>query len=58
MRLIILYHMSCLAYVENPSQFSNFFNDISLAGLEGLAQIKLESIKYLRFIRELISKAS
>jgi len=30
--------------MENPSELANFFNDISLCGLEGLAQKKLDDI--------------
>ena len=33
-----------LVLMENPSELANFFNDISLCGLEGLAQKKLGDI--------------
>jgi hypothetical protein len=36
--------MSYLVYVENPSGLPAYFNDISLAGLEGLAQQNVEDI--------------
>jgi hypothetical protein len=39
--------------MENPSRLPNFFNEISLAGLEGLARINLDDISSrLKFLEE------
>lgn len=42
-----------LVYVENPSALPNILNEISLAGLVGLAQINLDGISSrLKFLEE------